>query len=142
MNEYTKPNVTLPVSLHDAIITKVIVEKSSTALFNDLLLFEFEDGFFKVGEKEVYKTRKSTIKISGVDFDFSHVYYCEGNRRIEVDFDRFSKDVNENAYEIIDETYGYNKTKFSGELLLKDRRVEVQVSLYHLHAAVYRWQVE
>jgi hypothetical protein len=140
MKEYIKPNVLLPISLHDARVTKVIVENPISSFKDGILILEFEDGFFKVDEKEVYHTGKSSIEISGVDYDFSHVYYCEENNREEVEFVGFMKDVEESSFEIIDETYGYNQTKFRGSLFLAEKWVDVEVEIYHFNMTLYRWE--
>lgn len=140
MKEYMKPNVLLPISLHDARVTKVIVENPTSSVNGGTLILEFEDGFFKVDEEEVYRTGKSSIEISGVDYEFSHVYYCEANNREEVGFSEFMKDVAVNSLEIIDETYGYNQTKYRGALFLAEKWIDAEVEIYHFNKTLYRWE--
>jgi hypothetical protein len=139
LKEYIRPNVILPISLHDARVTKVIVENPIDGVNKGILILEFEDGFFKVGEEES-QTGKASIEISGIDYDFSHVYYCEDNNREKVTFTKFAKDVEQNPFEIIDETYGYNRSKFSGGVFFAEKWMEVEIDIYHFNKALYRWE--
>ena len=140
MNKYIKPNVFLPISLHDARVTKVI-SKYSTENFDECsIVLEFENGFIKIDKNEVYQTGKSSLEISGIDYDYSHVYYCEGNRRKRVEFEKFAEDVLQNSFEIIDETYGYNQTKFSGNLIFNDKWLDAEIEIYHFNQSIYSWE--
>ncbi|WAA09103.1 hypothetical protein [Fervidibacillus albus] len=142
MHSYTKPNIHLPISLHDAIVTGLRVQPATSKLIDGVLIFEFQDGFIKVEKNDSYWTGKATVTISGIDFDYSHVYYFEGNERKEIPFSNFANDLKVNRLEIIDETYGYNQTKFSC-ILYKfedDEYIDVEIHIYHFHEAVYQWE--
>ncbi len=140
MNTYTKPNVLLPVSLHDAKVTRIIVQPPTQNLIDGQVTFEFADGYYKVDEVNSYQTKKASITISGIDYDFSHVYYCKNNSRHEVEFSQLAEDVQKHALEIIDEAYGYNQTRLSCYLYLEDDCYDVEIEVYHFNETVYHWE--
>jgi len=141
MNAYVKQNIMLPISLHDARVTKIIVNQSSDIMCGSLR-FEFEQGFYKVEDEAAHQTGKSFLEISGIDYDFSHVYYYKGNQREAMSFNKFAREVEGNAFEIMDETYGYNKTKLSGLLMSEHQSydIEIEIEIYHFNASVYTWE--
>ncbi|WAA12685.1 hypothetical protein [Fervidibacillus halotolerans] len=140
MHSYTKPNIILPISLHDAIVTKLRVQPATSKLIDGVLIFEFQDGFINVEKNDSYWTGKATVTISGIDFDFSHVYYYLGEERKDVPFSKLAEDIKMNRLEIIDETYGYNQTKFSCIMFEDDEYYDVEIEIYHFQETVYHWE--
>jgi hypothetical protein len=139
MRTYIKPNVLLPVSMHDAHVTNVTVSVSPSNAIDGGLVFEFADGYSIVDEKVSRQTKHSSITFSGIDFDFSHVYYCKDDSRKTIDFPQFAKDVQKFGFEIIDEAYGYNQTRFSGSMFLEKDWFEVEIEIYHFNETKYEW---
>ncbi len=139
MNTYHKPNVLLPISLHDAHVTNVTVQVSPSNATRGGLIFEFADGYSIIGGKDSRQTKQASITISGIDFDFSRVYYCEGDCRKAIDFAQFAKDVQQYGFEIITETYGYNQTRFGGSMFLEATWHEVEIEIYHFNETKYEW---
>ena len=119
MNSFKKPNVIIPISLHDAHVTNVTVRVSPSNAIDGGLVFEFADGYSIDDERISRQTKHSSINFSGIDFDFCHVYYCKDDSRKTIDFSQFAKDVQKFGFEIIDEAYGFNQTRFSGSMFLK-----------------------
>ena len=103
----------LPYSLHDMTATGMTINGSSVKI-------DFKDGY--------EKTDGSGERVSGyilfedVDFDFCYVYVLDfcgnvggftGEKYFLSDFIGNHRDIN---FEIIDEVYGYNRSKFCGYL--------------------------
>jgi len=140
MNEYIKPNVILPISLHDTRVTKVIVPDNSLESREGMLTLEFDDGLYKVALGEAYQTGKAFVELSGIDYDFSHVWYYIDNSRNEISFSKFAQDVESAKLEITDETYGYNQTRYGGHLYLEEKWIEIEIDIYHFGQTVYKWE--
>ena len=138
MNSYIKKNIILPIDLHDTTITGLEIKESNT--IDGELQLVFEDGYFLVQEKEVIKTDKSIIKFSGIDYDYSYVYYYEDTKRNEVSFEKLRDDIRKKRLEIIDEAYGYNLTKISGVIFDKNETIEFEIVIYHFNETVYEWE--
>jgi len=43
------------------------------------------------------------------------------------------------GFEIIDEAYGYNQTRFSGSMFLEKDWFEVEIEIYHFNETKYMW---
>lgn len=140
MNQFTKPNINLPVSLNDAIITSIKQRPSTSCEIDGYICFKFADGYYIVNENEVEQTGEAYVTLSGVDFDFSHVYYCKENKREEITFNQLAEDVEKNTLEVIDETYGYNQTKFSCNVMTENDWYEVEIKIYHFNQTKYEWE--
>jgi hypothetical protein len=140
MNHYLKSNIFLVFSLHDARITKMRVERFSQEIKNGILSIDFDNGYFKIDEEKVMQTGKSSVSFSGIDFDFSHVYYFNEDIRKEITFEQLSKDIASNSLEVIDETYGYNLTKFTCNMIKEDSWYEVEIEIYHFNETIYEWE--
>ena len=66
-----KHNPPIPYSLHDMVVNKITIDKSS-------ILLEFEQGYQRVDEP--YNLVEGNIIIHGVDFDFVCVDLQRSNR--------------------------------------------------------------
>lgn len=136
MKEYIKPNVILPVSLHDTRISNIVIE-------NDTITFVFDDGIYVIGDKEAERSGRATVSFYKVDFDFCRVYCIERNSyRVQMDIRDFAKKFRENPViiEIIDETYGYNQAKFSCFIMTEEEWFDCDIDIYHFGQMKYLWE--
>lgn len=140
MNKYIKPNLVLPISLHDAVITSIELTDANSKIIDDAISLKFSGGFYLVADNKVQVTGEATLTLTGIDFDFSSVYYCKDNERHEVTFDNLAKDVCKYRLEVIDETYGYNQSKFGCFLYKEDSCYWVEMEIYHFNEAIYEWE--
>lgn len=140
LNRFSKQNVILPFSLHDARITSIEVKPATTNLIDGRISFKFANGYCKVNEHNVQQTGKGSVIFSGIDFDYSHVYYCKENKRKEITFEQLAEDVEKSALDIIDETYGCNLSKFSCTMVTEDAWYEVEIEIYHFNETIYEWE--
>lgn len=135
MNEYIKDNLYLPVSLHDAYISEILVEENNIS-------FVFNEGFMLVEHDllgdEVW-TDKATVTFSNVDFDFCRAILFKDSVMKEISFLELSSLINGAYLEIIDETYGYNKAKFTGEFRNETESFEFLIEIYHFGPLKFNW---
>ncbi|MBE6905144.1 MAG: hypothetical protein E7476_02550 [Ruminococcaceae bacterium] len=137
MNNYEKPNMILPVSLHDARL-------NSIQIANDTIIFIMEDGIRTINDSHVEQTGKATVSFPKVDFDFCKVY-CTGkdNYRKEWDIQKFATELQTSRMiiDIIDETYGYNQAKFSCDLTMNSEWwFDCELEIYHFGPMKYNWK--
>ena len=66
MGTYRKPNVDLPVSLHDASVTKMTFRAGDKPLSGELILY-FQDGYRALVEKKWTPTGLGEVIFSGID---------------------------------------------------------------------------
>ena len=133
MKKIVRHNITdLPYSLHDAVVTGLEV-------LDDRLLMLFQYGFMSIGES--YEQVWGKIEFERVDWDFSYIYLLEfpeglcgnagdfiGKKMGLVEFINQCPNI---KFEIVDETYGYNQSKFDG-YLWGDTVKECRIEIYHL----------
>lgn len=136
MHEYEKPNMELPVSLHDARLSNIEIE-------NDIIIFIMEDGIRTINDNHVEQTGKAKVTFSKVDFDFCKVY-CTGRDKYQKEWDGrdFAKKLQSNRMiiDIIDETYGYNQAKFSCNLTMNNEWFDCEIEIYHFATMKYVWE--
>lgn len=136
MQSFEKPNVILPVSLHDASLSSVKIE-------NDMIIFVLEEGINWIRGNDVVQTGKAEISFPKVDFDFCAVY-CTGkdNYRKRWDIRDFAESMQAHRLivEIIDETYGYNQAKFSCSLFMRNQWYDCEIEIYHFSPMIYIWE--
>lgn len=134
MKKTIRENITnLPYGLHDAEVNRMTVEGRTLTL-------HFKNGF--VQATEPYDDVQGTIEFTGIDWDcsFAYVYRCkefnlenigaiEGEKYMLEDF---AKNFGDAVFEIVDETYGYNKTKLDGYLYRDDTSYECSIEVYHM----------
>lgn len=136
MPSYEKPNMILPISLHDVRLNRIQTE-------NDTILFVIEDGIYMIQNGQVEQTGKAQISFPMVDFDFCRVY-CTGkdNIRKQWDIHNFSELMLENQMmiEIIDETYGYNQAKFNCTMIMNEDLFDCEIEIYHFGLMKYTWE--
>lgn len=108
--------IDLPYSLHDARVNKIEVVADKAVL-------NFSIGYFKPTDDDCLPVkREAIISIYGLDLDFCNVYLIAIKNNYgkftgeKLGLEMFIKQYREIDFEIVNETYGYNTTKFSGYL--------------------------
>lgn len=131
MREITRKNmVDLPYSLHDAHINKISMKDTNVMLY-------FDEGYYVTDNGDTVQA-KGYLEFNGVDLDFCDVYIMNMDRNSskfkgkKYSLKRFIKKHPEIDMEIIDETYGYNQSKFSGFLYKGKKIKEFMMEVYHL----------
>ena len=120
---------TLPYSLHDAVVTEI-------KCVGDTVILSFAEGYFEPFEGDCRRVNGS-VEIEGVDWDFCNAYVFnsaknEGSfRGSKMTLKAFAAKYKALRFEIINETYGYNKSTFSGWLWVKGKLKECILELYH-----------
>lgn len=138
MGKFVKPNVSLPVSLHDAQVTKISIVQGEN--FNEgQLVLHLKEGFHALEQEEWILTGAGEIRFGGIDWDFSSVGYFEEGKVREVSFEEFQKDLLESAFEIVHESFGYNYSVFSG-YRYREKFFEVEMKIYHFRETEYIWE--
>ncbi len=136
MKKIIRKNINLPYSLHDSSIIHFEAKE-------DKLTFQFKSGIFKAVEP--YSEIEGNVIFENVDWDFSYIYLLSykdvlcgncgnfsGEKISLLDFINKHK-ASSLKFDIIDETYGYNKSKFNGFISFSDTRMyECFVEIYHL----------
>lgn len=130
-----------PYYLHDACINKIDCKKN-------LVRFKFDKGFFIKGSEDCIPVN-GFIEFNDIDYYFCCVYVLD----IDIDsgkisgrqysLKKFVKKYSKLKLEIIDETYYYNKSRFSGVMHRKWKKKnsgkvrEFIIELYHSGDMVY-----
>lgn len=136
MSYYEKPNLLLPVNLHDARLNRIEIE-------NDVILFVMEDGIRTIHGNQVEQTEKALVYFPKVDFDFCRVYRTgKDNYRKECDIREFAIELQSGGLmiDIIDETYGYNQAKFNCNLTANGEWFSCDIEIYHFEPMKYIWK--
>ena len=134
MNRVIRRNqIDLPYSLHDG---KVI----GFQVTNDTLQMQLQSGFIETIEP--FEQAAGCIEFEKIDWDFSYVYLLEyedvpcGNcgsfTGKKMDLHEFIGQYHNVGFDIMDETYGYNMSKFSGYLSAEGSVKECIIEIYHL----------
>lgn len=137
MNKYIKPNLNLPISLHDCNITNINITNEDNMYCN--ICFEFEDGFFLTNTQEPPILNDTKVIFSKVDIDFCSASIYKDDTLKSISFNELSKLAQEETLEIIDETYGYNKSKFTCNLITANDFKVVEIEIYHFNETIYEY---
>ncbi len=132
MKEIIRKNIVdLPYSLHDARVNKMRIEEQS-------IVMHFSKGYFKPMKNDCLPVKGTAlISIHGLDLDFCYAYLLDtmgncgkftGEKFSLVEFINRFTDID---FEIVDETYGYNQSKFSGYLYADEEIKECIIEIYH-----------
>ena len=138
MNFYSKPNPILPVSLHDARVEEISLRRGEKPLSGELTLY-FPEGISAEVEGEWVITGPGEVRFGGIDWDFSGIRYYEGDSVTERSFEEFSADLKESSWEIVEESYGYNRSVFAG-YRYRDGFFKVEMEIYHFKETVYFYE--
>lgn len=127
-------NVTnLPYSLHDSAIIGLIISDNK-------LTMRLQSGF--IVNSEPFSQVNGEVVFENVDWDFSYIYlisykdvlcgnvgHFSGEKISLWDFITKKKQFN---IDVVDETYGYNLSKFGGYIFLEGNTYECMMEIYHL----------
>ena len=129
MPETIRKNIDdLPYSLHDRRVCAFEISGTSLTL-------RFSDGLLRVGNP--CELVDGYIVIDGLDWDFCWTYVMDiapdgqirrGERLPLKDFIACYPNPN---FEIVDETYGYNRSVFDGYLSIGQSLPECRIEIYH-----------
>lgn len=134
MKKVVRNNViNLPYSLHDGAVVRFEAAEDKFAM-------QFQYGFVKTVEP--FEQVNGNIEFEKVDWDFSFAYLLEyqdvlcGNvghfTGKKMSLKEFISHYNNAKFDVIDETYGYNTSKFDGYLSDKGSVKECIIEIYHL----------
>ena len=141
MNQLIRKNVIFPISLHDAKISSILIQPASPeGLIDGGLTLVFDEGFYRIDNGVEKQISNALIKFSGIDFDYSLVYYFKDNIRQKISFEQFAKDVELLTVSVLDETYGYNHSKYHCTMYKDNDWHDVQIEIYHFKEIVYEWE--
>lgn len=128
MIETIRPNVHSPYSLHDMCV-------SALEPAGDTLHLRTQSGLVKTGDP--CRQVEGHVVFRGVRWDFCYVYLLDspGNEGPFTGEKMFLKDfIARNSQPwltIIDESYGYNSTKYAGFMMMGDGFWECMLEIYH-----------
>lgn len=136
MKEIIRENIiNLPYSLHDAHINKITMNEST-------LMFMFDEGYYEPKNGDNLPIQ-GYIKFDNVDLDYCSIFILntDGNCKTfmckEYEVMDFIKDYPSIDMEIIDETYGFNQSKFSGYIYQGESIQKFIVEIYHIGCMKY-----
>lgn len=136
MKEHTRENLTnLKYSLHDAHINKFRIEDNS-------IFFDFDEGYYIITKDDALPIEGGLV-FENVDFDFCGIYILDNDGSYgdftgrKYAFHEFAKTVDKFDMEIIDETYGYNYSKFWGFAYVGEDIKEFIIDIYHFGRMKY-----
>ncbi|MCA0981030.1 hypothetical protein [Exiguobacterium aestuarii] len=133
MKQYTMRNRSVPISLHDAVITEVTVMGSTIRLV-------FEDGIRDLFRKEAVWTGRATVTISKVERDSSSLTRFGESTYTVCSIEQLSHFVKRGRFEIVDELYGYRQLLFRCMWLTDTTCETVELNLSHASELVIRWE--
>lgn len=128
MKSTVRENIFAPYSLHDMNVMAFEVSDST-------LVMRTQSGIVKATPP--YCQTEGYVQFHGVQWDFCHVYLMEGaghtgpftgEKLLLRDFLRQHPLF---GFSIMDETYGYNMTRYSGYLMMERKHFECMVDIYH-----------
>ncbi len=136
MKEILRDNViNLPYSLHDAHINRIHLK-------DDIVRMDFNHGFYCPFEGDTVPIAGS-IELRQVDLDFCNVYIMDmpgkdgSFKGREISLEDYARNSGNVDMEIVDETYGYNKSKFSGYMYNGEEIKGFVIEVYHFGPMVY-----
>lgn len=135
MKEIERKNIIdLPYSLHDARVNNINT-------VSDKVIMHFNEGYYKIDND--CELIKGCVEFSNVDLDYCSVYIIDSDGSLgkfsgeRFSLQDFSESFNNIDLEIIDETYGYNKSKFFGYIYEEDMTKECIIEIYHFDNMKY-----
>ena len=134
MRQVVRANITPPYSLHD--MNVIALEAAG-----DTLIMRTQSGM--VETTPPYGQPDGYVEFHNVEWDFSYVYILNitGN---EGDFQgqklrlkTFIENADSFGFSVMDSTYGFNQSKFSGYLSMNRGVCECNIEIYHEGDMVY-----
>lgn len=128
MKRTHRENICLPYSLHDMNVIAFDIQ-------GDTLIMRTQSGLLDTAPP--CRQVEGFVEFHGVQWDFSYVYLlgATGNAGTFTGEKRFLKEFLSNVtsfgFSVMDETYGYNMSKFSGFLLYNRCHCECILEIYH-----------
>ncbi|MBR6700709.1 MAG: hypothetical protein IKL72_03160 [Firmicutes bacterium] len=128
MKRTIRNNIAQPYSLHD--MNVIAFEVAG----NDIVM-RTQSGMVETGAP--YGQPDGYVEFHNVQWEFSYAYLLgvTGNVGTFTGEKMFLKDfiskITPFGFSVMDETYGYNTTKYSGYLLSKRRHYECVIEIYH-----------
>ena len=128
MKEIIRENINTEYSLHDMNVIAFEIHE------NDLVM-KSQSGMIKVSEP--CQQVDGHVEFQDMDWDFCYVYIFDETRNVgnfkgrKMMFQDFVQQYPTFSFSIIDEVYGYNKTKYWGWLTANRTTKECIVELYH-----------
>ncbi|MBR6708405.1 MAG: hypothetical protein IKL84_01865 [Clostridia bacterium] len=128
MKRTVRDNIHTAYSLHDANVTDF-------AAMDHTLVLHTQSGMTKVSPSP--QQTNGHVEFHAVQWDFSYAYLLafSGNTGKFTGEKLFLRDFivryKSFPFSIVDETYGYNKTKYSGYLLINRQFRECMIEIYH-----------
>lgn len=128
MKKTVRDNINTAFSLHDMTVTAFdvsgedIVMKTQSGMVETTAPYRQLDGF---------------VEFHGVRWDFSYVYLLGVTGNIgtftgeKLFFKDFLEKYKQFGFSVMDETYGYNMTKYTGFLLSNRQHCECIIEIYH-----------
>lgn len=121
-------NIEFPYTLHDMNVCGLDVS-------DDNIIMRTQTGIVEVGDP--CRQVEGDVKFYGVQWDFSYVYLLGVNGNVgsftgeKMYIRDFIDRYKQFGFSIMDETYGYNMTKFCGFLLANRQHCECIIEIYH-----------
>lgn len=134
MKEIVRENIVSEYSLHDMNIIEMIIKDKN-------LILKTQSGIIRCESKT--EQIEGYVKFINVDWDFSNVYIMdisknEGKFKGEkMEIKTFLSTCTYSYITVIDEVYGYNKTKYMGYITTKNKMKECLIEIYHLGDMVF-----
>ena len=134
MKEVIRENIICPYGLHDMNATRFDRNDKD-------IIMRLQSGMYKISDS--VEQVAGHVKFCNVDFDFCFVTIInelvnEGPISGEkLSFLNFLNNYQNFSFEIIDEVYGYNKTKFWGWLSTGHDLKECIIEIYHLGDMIF-----
>ena len=125
-----------PYALHDMRICKIENLNKSLKLY-------FENGY--VSNKEPYQQVSGNISIEEVDYNFCYAYLLSdyGNTGTfigkKLELLDFFREYTNFSFEVVTESYGYNRVVYNGYIILPDKEdfTELTLEIYHFGKIIY-----
>ena len=133
MKQYTYANRNVPLSLHDAVVTRV-------ELRGDTLVLGFDEGIRDLFRERPEQSGCASITVSRIDWSASSLQRFGDETYETLEIKRLHDLVRVGRLEIVDELYGYNQLLFRCMWLTDTACHTVELSLYHHGPLVARWE--
>ncbi|RDU24901.1 hypothetical protein [Anaerosacchariphilus polymeriproducens] len=138
--------INIPYSLHDSHIKKIKIQKIDDEDFVNIKIL-FKEGFYVPKDNDTIQI-KGKLLFKQVDLDCSFVYImgikglnCGKIAGRKYSLKSFVEKYEKVDMEIIDATYGYNMSNFSGYMYFKHKIKEFTIELYHFGDMIFLTEI-